>query len=394
MTASNRTASRQRAQKPNSELENKLEQTQKELDQARQKAGNLDNLPTPIVAIDRDFTVTYVNAAGASVLGSTPEQVIGKKCYSLFRTPHCQTPECRCAQAMQKGQTCTGETVADPGGLNLPIQYTGAPIKDASGQVGGGLEYVVDITEIKKAQEIAKKVATYQESEVEKVSGTLAKVADGDLTADYAVADPDDDTQLVAQAFDGIAKALNATVRSLNGVIGQMTESAAQFNEGSRVIAESSQTLASGAQEQSSSVEQITASIEELSRSVEGVKENSHEADKVSKDTNQLAEQGGQAVRKSAEAMERIKASSDQIAEIIQVISENRTISAKRLESCWPADCRPRRPRGSADAWTAWSPRSGSAWKRRTGSRSRLPRGSQAIRSRRSAPARVSSLPR
>ena len=43
---------------------------------------------------------------------------------------------------------------------------------------------------------------------------------------------------------------------------------------------------------------------------------------KVSKETSQLAEQGGQAVRKSAEAMELIRTSSDQIAEIIQVISE------------------------------------------------------------------------
>jgi len=42
----------------------------------------------------------------------------------------------------------------------------------------------------------------------------------------------------------------------------------------------------------------------------------------VAKKTNQLAEQGGQAVQKSIEAMELIRTSSEQIAEIIQVISE------------------------------------------------------------------------
>jgi len=199
--------------------------------------------------------------------------------------------------------------------------------KDEIGQMAAALTKCFDATEeamnnIKQAQVVAEKVATYQEKEVKKLSATLSKVADGDLTVDYAVADSDDDTQLVAQAFDGIAEALNSTVKSLNNVIGQVTESAAQFNEGSRVIAESSQTLASGAQEQSSSVEQITASVEELSRSVEGVKENATEADKVSKETSRLAEQGGQAVRKSSEAMEQIKTSSDQIAEIIQVIAE------------------------------------------------------------------------
>ena len=303
-------------------------EVKKAMEEAQKSVDNINNIPTPIMTVDKEFSVTFMNPAGAGALGMTSEQCVGKKCYDLFKTPHCRTAECRCAQAMQKDEAVTGETVADPNGLNIPILYTGAPIKDNEGRILGALEYVVPIDVVQKTELVqsakrkADKVARYQEEEVEKLAATLGKVADGDLTVDYAVADPDDDTQLVAQAFDGIAKALNATVRALSEVIGQVTESAAQFNEGSRVIAESSQTLASGAQEQSSSVEQVTASIEELSRSVEGVKENSHEADKVSRETNQLAEQGGEAVRKSAEAMEQIKASSDQIAEIIQVISE------------------------------------------------------------------------
>ncbi len=310
------------------ELEAELQQTRNELNEARQKGDNLDKVPTPITIIDRDFNITYMSPAGASVLGLTSEELIGKKCYDLIKTPHCQTPECRCAQAMQKDDTFTGETVADPDGLNFPILYTGAPVKDADGTIIGAMEYVVPIDVLQKTELVQnakrreEKVTRFQESEVEKLAATLGKVAMGDLTAEYAVAASDDDTQMVAQAFAGISEALNGTVQSLGQVMGQVTESAAQFNEGSRVIAESSQSLASGAQEQSSSVEEITASIEELSRSVEGVKANSHEADKVSKETSRLAEQGGQAVRKSAEAMEQIKTSSDQIAEIIQVISE------------------------------------------------------------------------
>ena len=366
-----------------------IDATGRAMETAQQSVDNLNNLPTPVVAVDKDFGITYINPAGAGVLGSTPEQVIGKKCFDLFKTPHCNTPECRCAQAMQKDEACTGETVADPDGLNLPIQYTGTPIKDADGRIVGALEFVTDMTGIKKAQAVAEKVAAYQEKEVETLSTTLSKVADGDLTVEYAVADADEDSQSAAQAFDGIAKALNstiqslnksrvmaekvaayqknevenlavtlgqvadgnltvdyavadadedtqivaeafgaiaeavnATVRALNGVIGQVTESADQFNEGARVIAESSQSLASGAQTQSSSVEEVSASIEELTASIDGVKANATEADKVARKTNELAERGGQAVQKSTEAMELIRTSSDQIAEIIQVISE------------------------------------------------------------------------
>ncbi len=115
----------------------------------------LDLLPTPVVCIDKEFTVTFMNPAGAGVMGKKPEDVIGLKCYDLFKTPHCRTPECRCAQAMQKDGVFTGETVADPSGLNLPIQYTGAPIKDDDGNIIGAIEYVVDITKTKKAMDDA-----------------------------------------------------------------------------------------------------------------------------------------------------------------------------------------------------------------------------------------------
>jgi methyl-accepting chemotaxis protein len=122
--------------------------------------------------------------------------------------------------------------------------------------------------------------------------------------------------------FGELRDNVNAVVTNMRDALLQITESAAQFNEGSRVIAESSQSLAAGAQTQSSSVEEIAASIEQLTASIDGVKNNAHEADAVAKKTNTLAEQGGQAVQKSTEAMELIRTSSDQIAEIIQVISE------------------------------------------------------------------------
>ena len=299
-----------------------IKETKTAMDEARKAIDNLNNLPTPVMAIDKDFSVTFMNPAGAGVLGSTPEQVIGQKCYNLFKTPHCRTSECRCAQAMQHDGTFTGETVADPNGLNMPIQYTGAPIKDADGKIVGALEFVMNMTDIKKAQAIAEKVAAFQENEVESLSSAMSRVADGDLTVSYSVATPDKDTANVAAAFGKIAEATNATIKDLSGIIGQVTESAAQFNEGSRVIAESSQTLAQGAQTQSSSVEEMSASIEELTHSIEAVKENADKADTVARETNKLAEEGGGAVQKSIEAMELIRTSSEQIAEIIQVISE------------------------------------------------------------------------
>ena len=305
-----------------------ITETKAAMKEAQKGVDNINNIPTPIMTVDRNMNVTFMNPAGAGALGMAPEECLGKKCYELFKTPHCQTPECRCAQAMEQDGVFTGETVADPNGLNIPILYTGAPIKDQNGQITGALEYVVPIEVVQKtelvqsAQRKADKVAAFQEQEVERIAAIMKSVADGDLTEKYQVAAADEDTAAVAEAFGAIAEATNATLDNLNAMIGQITESAAQFSEGSRVIAESSQTLASGAQTQSASVEEVSAAIEELASSIESVKNNATQADMTAKKTNDLAKRGGQAVQKSTEAMEQIRSGSEQIAEIIQVISE------------------------------------------------------------------------
>jgi methyl-accepting chemotaxis protein len=104
----------------------------------QQLENNLNVITTPIVEIDTGFTVTYMNPAGAAVLGLTPEEAVGKKCYDLFKTPHCKTELCACARAMRTDATVTAQTIARPrDGLLIPIKYTGAPIKDAKGNIKG-----------------------------------------------------------------------------------------------------------------------------------------------------------------------------------------------------------------------------------------------------------------
>lgn len=130
-------------------------ETKAAMDEANKSINNINNLPTPVMTIDRDFIITYMNPAGAHIANKTPEQVIGMKCSDLFRTPHCGTSDCRCDQAMNQGKIVTGKTIVDPAGINIPIQYTGAPIKDTNGHIIGALEYVVDITEAKNAMDDA-----------------------------------------------------------------------------------------------------------------------------------------------------------------------------------------------------------------------------------------------
>ncbi len=105
-------------------------------------------------------------------------------------------------------------------------------------------------------------------------------------------------------------------------LVAQIIESANQFAEGARVISESAQSVASGAQTQSASVEQMSATMEQLNQSIQAVKDNALEVDGVARETTRLATDGAGTVKRSIDAMERIRESSTQINEIIQVISE------------------------------------------------------------------------
>ncbi|MCD6150083.1 MAG: PAS domain-containing protein [Deltaproteobacteria bacterium] len=127
---------------------------------AAEKIENLNTIPTPITSIDTDFNVTFMNPAGAAVVGLTPDEAVGKKCYDLFKTPHCQTEKCACARAMKTDSVISDQTIARPAeGVIMPIKYTGSPIKDAKGNIKGALEYILDVTdEMREKQDAAEKI--------------------------------------------------------------------------------------------------------------------------------------------------------------------------------------------------------------------------------------------
>ncbi|MBU1231740.1 MAG: PAS domain-containing protein, partial [Proteobacteria bacterium] len=77
-----------------------------------QMETDLNVIPTPIMEIDDKFTITFMNPAGAAVVGKTPDEVLGKKCYDLFKTPHCKTEKCACARAMKTDSVVTEQTIA------------------------------------------------------------------------------------------------------------------------------------------------------------------------------------------------------------------------------------------------------------------------------------------
>jgi methyl-accepting chemotaxis protein len=105
---------------------------------------------------------------------------------------------------------------------------------------------------------------------------------------------------------------LNLTVQRL----------ASEFTSSSREISERALTVATGTQSLGASTEEMSASVEELSQAILSIAKNTKDADALARGTQAEGEVGTKLITKSIEAMELINRSSEEISEIIKVISE------------------------------------------------------------------------
>ncbi len=284
--------------------------------------GHIDTIPTPVMIVDKEFNIQYMNKAGVGLGDTTNEQLIGKKCSSYFKTSHCNTDECGCDAAMKNDRTVSAETDAHPGAHNLEIAYTGTPMHNEDGDVIGALEVVADQTEVKNAQRKSEKISKYQAKEVLELSSVLERMADGDLTVNYKMADADDDTADTRESFAGISTAFGRTLEGLNEILGQVNVAVEQVSSGSNQVSSSSQSLSEGATQQAASLEEISSTMTQVGAQTQQNAENSGQANQLVAATGVSAEAGSGRMKDMLGAMDEINASSGQIQKIIKVIDE------------------------------------------------------------------------
>lgn len=105
-------------------------------------------------------------------------------------------------------------------------------------------------------------------------------------------------------------------------LIREVIESAHQFAEGSRVIAESSANLSEVAQNQAASVEEMTASVSEMTHAIQVISASANDSRDQADKTACLASDADKTRSEADDAVRLIEKSSEQISDIIQVISD------------------------------------------------------------------------
>jgi len=273
-----------------------------------------------VILADRDFNIIYLNKASMQTLKTIEhllpckvEEIVGRSIDIFHRNPEHQrrfliNPD----NLPHRAKIRLGDEVMD---LNV------VAIRDPQGNYIGTMVNWELITEAERTKERERALQQAQHEAAEDLKAKVNQlvtiveaIANGDLTHD------------VADLGDGDLGRLSACLRrmstDLRELISQVVESACQQNEGARAIAESSQSLSEGAQSQAASVEEMSASVESLVHSIRIISENTVEAKKQAESTADLAKIGGTSVQAAVTSMRMIQKSSDQINDIIQVISE------------------------------------------------------------------------
>ena len=280
----------------------------------------VENSTVRLIMADRDFNIVYMNPASVQQLKALQhllpcrvEDMLGRSIDIFHRHPEHQR-----------------KLLADP--RNLPhrakirlgdeiLDLTAVAIMDSRGNYLGPMINWEVITESERAKEREQTLQAQQQAAREdlecKVNALLQLVtaaAEGDLTGDCEVRGEDD--------MGRLAQGMRTMLADLREVIAQVVEAASQQNEGARTIAESSANLSDGAQSQAASVEQMSASVEQLIESIGVISRSAAESKGQADATVALAKGGGATVTEAVNSMRLIQKSSEQINDIIQVISE------------------------------------------------------------------------
>lgn len=332
----------------------------------------IEKLPAPVMIVDKEFGIQYMNDFGAKLDGKTSKQLIGTKCYDHFRTSDCKTSNCACGRTMNTGRMESSETSARPGNLNLEIAYSAVPVKDQNGNIIGAFEIVSDQTAIKSAMKRMEKIGKYQTKESEKLTKGLNDLAVGDLNIKLSVDASDADTQETGKIFEDINTAVNSIVtankeiiekakmiaggdltvalnkRSANDelmqsltdmvkstakIISEFQTAAENISSSSQQMSSTAQEMSQGATEQASSAEEVSSSMEEMAANIQQNTENAQQTQKIALNAaegiNKVNAAAAQTLRYMEEIADKVSIIGD-IARNTNILALNAAVEAAR----------------------------------------------------------------
>lgn len=192
-----------------------------------------------------------------------------------------------------------------------------------------GSNKVMAISEVflnsaKTASQIQQKIAVYQNEEIIKISQTLKKIADGDLTARYIANPVDREIEDIYQNFLQIGIGLNTTFESQAAVIREIKNYSASLASASEQLSVTSNSMLAGAEQAVDLSSNVATAAGQISVNINTM---AAASDEMSANMQQLSESAGEQSKNSNSVASAIEEMTVSIAQISNNVSNVNTVS-------------------------------------------------------------------
>lgn len=109
----------------------------------------LESISDGVFTVDGDWKVTSFNRAAEEITGIPKEEALGKFCWEVFRSSHCEGA-CFLRSTLETGQPIINRPcfIVTAEGERIPISVSTAVLRDEKGRVAGGAETFRDLSEV------------------------------------------------------------------------------------------------------------------------------------------------------------------------------------------------------------------------------------------------------
>jgi methyl-accepting chemotaxis protein len=269
-----------------------------------------------VIEFDMSGHVLTANSNFLDAMGYSLEDIKGEHHRMFCETDYAASVDYkRFWQKLNRGEYDGGRYKRiGNGGKTIWIQATYNPILDMNGTPFKIVKFASDITEQVMMEQGIKEKAASDAIKIERLLDAVARAAKGDLTAEVPMGGE--------EALDQLGAGIGKMMGDLRGVIGQVVMSATAFADDAEEIANRAGVVAGGSQELGATVEEMNATVDGLTRSIDAIATSTGHANDLARSTQDEAEAGAKAVARSIEAMDLINRSSEDIGEIVKVISD------------------------------------------------------------------------
>jgi len=173
----------------------------------------IENINIPIYVVTLSGKITFANKGCANLANfRTPKELIGKRCYEIFRSENCHTDKCPLriyAEGSTPVERQVNLRVTLPNGKIKYIRANHAPIM-AEGKIWGVIKLFEDFTEVK-------------ESSI-KVMDMLISLAEGDLSRTLKTKDLHSDFKEIGEALNTLSISLDLGLRNISEAVRRIAE--------------------------------------------------------------------------------------------------------------------------------------------------------------------------